>query len=125
MSEIISEKMGVERDKIYGALYARETDTSTAISPFVAIPHIVIEGENRFEIFMARAKKGIEFLDEDDVKAVFILIGTSDERNFHLKALSAIAQVVQGEKFKEIWMKASGENNLRDIVLLSKRHRHN
>ncbi len=126
MADIISKEMDIERQKVYDALHARKKDTSTAITPFVAIPHIIIEGERRFEIFMARVKKGIKFTEEDDdVKAVFILIGTSDERNFHLKALSAIAQIVQGENFRDIWMKASGENNLRDIVLLNKRLRHN
>ncbi|MDA3792188.1 MAG: amino acid permease [Elusimicrobia bacterium] len=125
MADIISKEMDIERQKAYDALHAREKDTSTAISPFVAIPHIVIDGKERFEIFMARAKKGIEFTDQDNIKAVFILIGTPDERNFHLKALSAIAQIVQAENFRDIWMNALRENNLRDIILLGKRARHN
>jgi hypothetical protein len=46
-----------------------------------------------------------------------------DERNFHLRALSAIAQIVQEPHFEEKWMAAEGEEELRDIVLLGERRR--
>ncbi|GAH02944.1 unnamed protein product, partial [marine sediment metagenome] len=76
------------------------------------------------EILVARCKEGILFSNKDKyIKAVFILIGTPDERNFHLKALSAIAQIVQSSKFEDMWLKAKGIENLRDIILLGERHR--
>jgi mannitol/fructose-specific phosphotransferase system IIA component (Ntr-type) len=123
-SENIAGKIGQDPSKIYDALLAREKDTSTVISPFLAIPHIIIEGNNVFEILVARSKQGIHFSETDqNVKAIFILIGTADERNFHLKALSAIAQIVQSPKFEDMWLKAKGIENLRDIILLGERHR--
>ncbi|NQT32778.1 MAG: PTS sugar transporter subunit IIA, partial [Candidatus Omnitrophica bacterium] len=48
---------------------------------------------------------------------------TRDERNFHLRALSAIAQIVQDPRFEKKWMKARSKEALRDIVLLGKRKR--
>jgi mannitol/fructose-specific phosphotransferase system IIA component (Ntr-type) len=55
---------------------------------------------------------------------VFVLAGSADERNFHLRALAAIAQIVQDPHFEEKWMEAKGEEALRDIVLLGERRRH-
>lgn len=120
----ISEDIGHAADDIYQALLKRERDTSTVLSPFLAIPHILIEGTDTFEILVARCRKGILFSNEEKyIKAVFILIGTADQRNFHLKALSAIAQIVQSPKFEDSWLKAKGVDNLRDIILLGKRMR--
>jgi mannitol/fructose-specific phosphotransferase system IIA component (Ntr-type) len=124
-SKAIARDVKKQPDEIFNALLKREKETSTVINPFVAIPHIIVEGNNVFEILVARCKEGILFSDaEKYVKAVFILIGTSDERNFHLKALSAIAQIVQNPKFEKMWMDAKGPDNLRDIILLGERMRH-
>ncbi|KPJ63164.1 hypothetical protein AMJ44_14700 [candidate division WOR-1 bacterium DG_54_3] len=52
-----------------------------------------------------------------------MLLGTKDERNFHLVSLAAIAQIVQEPDFEERWMKAKNKEALRDIVLLGQRKR--
>ena len=55
--------------------------------------------------------------------AVFILVGSRDERNFHLRALSAIAQAVQAADFDKDWLRAKSIDELRDIILLAERRR--
>ena len=68
--------------------------------------------------------KRIVFPDAElPVHDVFVLVGTRDERNFHLKALSAIAQIVQDPAFHGKWMAAKGPEALRDIFLLGDRMR--
>ena len=59
------------------------------------------------------------------VNAVFVLVGTKDERNFHLRALSTIAGIVQDHNFERKWLRAKSEKALRDVVLqrMGKRHR--
>lgn len=52
-----------------------------------------------------------------------MLIGSKDERNFHLRALSAIAQIVQDANFEKNWMSARDEQVLKDILLLTNRKR--
>ena len=52
-----------------------------------------------------------------------MLVGTRDERNFHLRALAAIAQIAQDEDFDKIWLAARNSEELRDIVLLAERKR--
>jgi mannitol/fructose-specific phosphotransferase system IIA component (Ntr-type) len=106
-------------------LWQREKDSSTVISEGLAIPHIILEGEERFEIVLARSRAGIVFPDTDSapVHAVFCLAGTKDQRNFHLQALSAIAQVALKPEFMNKWQRAKDCSGLRDIVLLSRRMR--
>ena len=54
----------------------------------------------------------------------FVIIGTRDERSFHLRVLSAIAEIVQDPKFNKKWTSAKDKESIRDIVLLGKRKRH-
>ncbi len=111
-------------EQIAALLREREVESSTAISGFVAVPHIIIEGHNRFAVMLVRARKGIRFSDRHpSVKAVFVLIGTRDMRNLHLRALAAIAQVVQAPQFEQRWLAAKDAADLRDIVVLSERKR--
>ncbi len=120
----ISEKVKIDKDKLYQAFETREEDSSTVITPYLAIPHVVIPGNKIFEVILVRSNEGIAFSkDSPNVHAVFFLIGSSDERNFHLKALSAIAQIVQHPKFEKRWIKARNIENLRDLILLGKRRR--
>ena len=77
-----------------------------------------------FEVLLARSRQGITFAkDAQPVHAVFVLAGTRDERNFHLRALAAIAQIVQAPAFEKKWLAARGEQALRDVVLLGERQR--
>lgn len=124
MSEKVSRSIDLSREKIIELFREREKEGSTAITPFVAIPHIIIPGSGKFKLVVVRCKEGIKFTEENDkVKAVFVLFGTKDERTFHLKVLSAIAHIVQNPDFERTWINAKDENQLKDIVLLSERKR--
>lgn len=116
--------LGVEPGWLSRRLSERETETSTAISPFLAIPHVVVEGSGRFELALVRAKAGISFSEEaPSVRAVFVLAGSLDERNFHLRALAAVAQLVQEPGFEQRWLCAKSPEAMREIVLLGRRYR--
>jgi len=124
VSDAMSGHLGLVPDEILKAIHEREKQSSTVLRPGLAIPHIVIEGQKIFDILLARSHEGVKFSeDAPHVHAVFVLVGTLDERNFHLRALSAIAQIVQDPGFEEKWSAAEGEEELRDIVLLGERRR--
>jgi len=121
----VSEEIGLAEKDIEDLLWQREKEGTTAITPFVAIPHIIIPGQNRFKLAVVRCAEGAAFTTEhDNVKAVFVLFGTRDERAFHLKALSAIAHIVQTPGFEKMWLEAKDEHQIKDILLLSERKRH-
>ncbi|MBN2711837.1 MAG: PTS sugar transporter subunit IIA, partial [Planctomycetes bacterium] len=71
-----------------------------------------------------RCKGGIVFSELNaPVKTAFALLGSPDERNFHLKALVAIAHIVQEPDFERRWLEARNIDQLRDVILLSRRRR--
>ncbi|MFP4215546.1 MAG: amino acid permease [Phycisphaerae bacterium] len=121
----LAPRLELKPDLIAEKLIQREQEGSTLLGPTLAVPHIVVPGEGHFELLIARAKKGIRFSqDAETVEAIFLLVGSRDERNFHLRALAAIAQTVQDEQFQKRWADAPGPQGLRDVVLLSNRGRH-
>ncbi len=126
--DLAAEKMAgsldISVDNLAARLHGREEESSTLLGPSLAVPHVVVRGQGKFQMLMARAKNGIRFPDDENVNAVFVLAGTKDERNFHLRALAAIAQTVQERKFQRRWKRAKNEQALRDLILLSKRTRH-
>ena len=125
VAERLSGRVQVDRQELFEALLAREKESSTVIAPGLAVPHVVIEGQHVFDIALARSQDGFVFgHDIPLVRSVFVLVGSRDERNFHLQVLSAVAQIVQEPDFRKRWLAARGEQGLRDLVLLGKRKRH-
>ena len=124
VADALSARLDMEPTDLHRLLLDREEESSTVLSPGLAIPHIIIQGEHKFDILLARCREGIAFSeDRPSIHAVFVLIGTKDERNFHLFALSAVAQIVQDSQFDKHWLNAKSKEGLRDIVLLGKRKR--
>ena len=123
-SQILAERLGTEEFVLFEKFLHREGQTSTIIQPGLAIPHIIVEGHNKFDILLVRATAGIIFPSTDEpVKAMFILAGSPDERNYHLRALMAIAQIAQHKDFEHKWLTARDTETMRNLILLSKRKR--
>ncbi len=120
----MAERLNLDAKNLKELLMKRERESGTVLRPGLAVPHVVIEGEGKFDLLLARCKEGIRFpSDPNPVYAAFVLMGTRDERNFHLRTLAAIAQVVQDRSFDKRWKRARGEQALQDVVLLGERHR--
>jgi amino acid transporter/mannitol/fructose-specific phosphotransferase system IIA component (Ntr-type) len=123
-SSFLSGEFGIEEKKLTNLFIKREKESSTIIRPGLAIPHIIVEGQHKFKILLARAKGGIIFSrSQAPVRIAFVLVGTKDERNFHLRALAAIAQIVQHKDFDKHWLAARNVDELKDIILLAERRR--
>lgn len=124
VARTIAPSLAMEADELFDLLMERERTSPTALRPGLAIPHIIIPGTGKFTVNLARCKGGINFSDDTEpVHIVFVLAGTMDERNFHLKALMAIAEITTASGFDELWKKCLTIQGLRDLVLLSKRRR--
>jgi basic amino acid/polyamine antiporter, APA family len=123
-AEKLAPRLNITAGELAEILQKREEENSTVLNPFLAVPHVITEGTGRFELLIARAQQGIEFSSEAPaVQAVFVLAGTADERNAHLRALSAIARVTQNKEFEPAWLEAKNKQILRDLILLSDRRR--
>jgi amino acid transporter/mannitol/fructose-specific phosphotransferase system IIA component (Ntr-type) len=124
VSAILAEKLGTDEYVLFEKFLHREAEGGTVVQPGFAIPHIVVEGEHKFEVLLIRARDGINFPHAPDpVKIMFILAGSKDERNYHLRALMAIAQVSQEKDFEKRWLTARNTEAVRNLILLSTRKR--
>lgn len=120
----LSGRIGVDEGGLLELFQAREARSSTVVEPGLAIPHVIVEGQNRFEVLLVRCREGILFPGHDEpVRVAFVLVGSADERNYHLRALMAVAEIVREDGFIGRWLGAPDSEHLRDIVLLSKRMR--
>lgn len=128
IGEIAGPRWNLEPERMAEKLEARESEASTLLYPGVAVPHavphVILEGNHRFDIILVRDKYGIKWNPQGEVVyTAFILIGTKDERNFHLRCLMWIAQILQDSQFHLQWHRASSPSELRTVVLLAKRRR--
>ena len=106
-------------------LWSREKQSSTAISRFVAVPHLVTSLPNHFGLLCARTPSGIHFSDAfPQVRAVFVLAGSPEQRTLHLQTLAALAQIAMDPIFEAAWMEARKAEQLREVLLLGERRRH-
>ena len=123
-AQALAPKVGIDKQKLYELLLQREKESATIIRPGLAIPHIVVDGERVFEILLVRCKEGVVFSElHEPVRTAFVLLGSADERNYHLRALMSVVHVVSEEDFEKRWFEAINVEQLRDIVLLSRRKR--
>ncbi len=123
-SSLLAQDLGADAKELTQAFIKREKESSTIIRQGLAIPHIIVPGEHKFKILLVRAKQGIIFAESSaPVHIVFVLAGSKDERNFHLRALAAIAQICQQHEFDKNWLSARNIEELRDIILLAERKR--
>jgi len=124
VAAVLAGRLKIDEDRVLELFRQREAQSSTVIQPGLAIPHIIIDGEKIFDMVLIRCKDGAFFPGQDaPVQVVFVLVGTRDERNYHLRALMSIAHIVQEHEFIKRWLAAPDPEHLRDIMLLSKRKR--
>jgi APA family basic amino acid/polyamine antiporter len=117
-------RLNLPPSEVVRLLAERERENTTVLSPHLAIPHLVIPGEHRLDVLIVRSRQGIRFSESaPDVRMVFVIAGTRDERNFHLRTLAAVAQVVLDPGFEQRWLSARNAEALRDLILLGKRRR--
>jgi basic amino acid/polyamine antiporter, APA family len=123
IAQSLEQELSLSEEEIRGKFAERAEQGSCVVTPFVAIPHIIVEGDGLFKILLVRSREGISFETDTSVKAFFVIAGSRDRRNMHLKALAAIAHMVQHPEFEKRWAVAKNEEQLKDILLLSERVR--
>lgn len=124
ISDILSLRLEITPEQVKELLIKREEESHTVIEKGLAIPHIIVPGKKKFEIMLVRARKGIIFsAQEDPVQIIFVLAGSMDERNFHLRVLMAIAQIMRESSFYRNWMRMKNEEALKMLILSSTRKR--
>jgi amino acid transporter/mannitol/fructose-specific phosphotransferase system IIA component (Ntr-type) len=95
ISKIMEKRLDVIEYVLFEKFLHREAEGSTVIRPGLAIPHVIVDGEHKFDVLLVRAADGIDFPHAPDpVRTMFVLAGSEDERNYHLRALMAIERIL-------------------------------
>jgi len=124
VSKLLEPRLDISEYVLFEKILHREAEGGTVVQPGFAIPHIVVEGENKFDILLVRAVDGIDFPNTlDPVNIMFVLAGSQDQRNYHLRVLMAIAQIAQEKDFEKRWIAARDTAAIRNLILLSTRKR--
>ena len=124
IADMLSNRLKVDEELLFKGFIEREKQSGTVIRPGLAIPHVVVPGEKKFDVLLVRCRKGLAFsCAPQPVYTMFVLVGSLDERNYHLRALMAIAQIAQEANFEKKWLAARNTEELRDVILLSARKR--
>lgn len=124
VAETLEGSLDTSRYVLLEKFLHREAEGGTVVQPGFAIPHIVVDGQEKFEVVLVRCREGIDFAHASEpVKIMFVLAGSQDERNYHLRALMAIAQVSQEKDFEQRWLDARDAAGIRNLILLSTRKR--
>lgn len=124
VSKPISNEIDMNEEEVLSRFIKRQEESNTALTDFLAIPHIIIDGTDKFFLKVVRSKDGIKFSEQQkNIKAIFILGGTLDKREMHLKALASIATLVGKKGFEDDWIQAKTIHEIRNLLILSKRIR--
>ena len=120
----LSDKLKIDKNKLYNLLIKKEEDSNVMIHPGIAILSNIIEGRDKFEIIVVRSKKGINlFNDSPLVHAFFVVVSTSEQQSFYMHCLMWIVQIAEKINFEKEWVNAKDSNELHDIILSSWRKR--
>ena len=98
-------------------IFARETESSTAIGMGVAIPHVRLPELPEFFIAFGRHKTGIDYdaLDGAPVQMIFMIGATMDQQKY-LKLIMRISWLVRNQDFRSDIMEASDATALYDVL---------
>ena len=124
IAENLAGRIGLPTEKVYELLLKREQLSATVVRAGLAIPHLILEGMESFQVLVVRSRAGVSFTeDEPPVHAMFVLAASPEERNFYLKALMAIAEIAQEPDFDRKWLAARSSEEVREVVLAAERRR--
>jgi F-type H+-transporting ATPase subunit alpha len=113
---------GTDGREIYEKLITREKGSSTALTSMFALPHIVVEGEKRFQMLVVRSRRGVRFSETAPrVHAMFFLAGSADQRHFHLVVISTLARIVGHPGFEKSWLEAADAGEIRRLIQETRR----
>jgi amino acid transporter len=118
ISEKLSKKLKIDKDKLFMLLTHSKRDSSCMIHPGIAIFSHTIKGRNKFEMLMIRSKMGIKLSDDlDSINTFFIVVSSNDQKQFYLHTLMWIIQITEDEDFEKEWINAKNEDELKKIIL--------
>jgi amino acid transporter/mannitol/fructose-specific phosphotransferase system IIA component (Ntr-type) len=124
IAEKLTGRLNIKIDKLYNLLKKREKDSSAIVHPGISIISNMIRGRDKFAIILVRSRMGIILSDNiDPVHAFFVIVSSSDQKNFYLHSLMWMIQIAEEPDFEKEWINAQDEEDLREVILKAFRKR--
>jgi mannitol/fructose-specific phosphotransferase system IIA component (Ntr-type) len=116
--ERFSKKHPEHADAIREGLLEAGRHGETPAADGIALPHILLEGVEKYELIAARSLSGLHFPGvEKPVDAVFVLLGSKEGPQRHLRMLAGIARRAEEPSFPGAWAEARDVEDLRKLIL--------
>ena len=104
---------------------------ATPVTHGIALPHLRLKGLQQAEMVLVRSKPGVHIIfnnpltdfeqDEETISAVFFLVSPEHDPTQHLRILAQIAGRVDEDDFKDEWLNAQDEQQLKEALLHEER----
>ncbi|MCK9467903.1 MAG: PTS sugar transporter subunit IIA [Porticoccaceae bacterium] len=109
---------GTDSDAIYQKLLERERLGSTGIGSGVAVPHCRVPGCSKITGVLLKLSDQVDFdaIDGKPVDLVFALMVPQEHSDEHLKALAAIAELMQSEEVRQRLRAATSDLDLFNLA---------
>ena len=118
VAEALSARLQLRAHELVDLFVAQRRVQSVAITPQLAIPHLLLDGHGVFELVICRVAGGVA-LESDPRRplAVFVLASSIDQRALHLDTLAAIASIAHRADFATDWLRFPDGESLRTWLL--------
>lgn len=122
---LVAEDPKLDRREVLDALITREDKKSTAVFPFVAVPHAVSDSLSKAAVAIGISRSGIEFepVNPEEssknplVNIVFEILFDGKDAEGHLHVLRDILQLVIKPDFVTSVLKAKSPKEVYDIIV--------
>ncbi|MFO7731246.1 MAG: PTS sugar transporter subunit IIA [Spirochaetia bacterium] len=103
---------------LYKRLDQRESLGSTGFGEGVAIPHCAIDNLDDFVLGLMVSSRGVDFgsIDGNPVQLFFLIIGPTEQRNRHIKILSAISKMVKTPGAVDNLLRLQDRNKIEQLL---------
>lgn len=111
LAEAAGRKLGLDPERVYEGLLAREAAGSTGVGQGVAVPHARLPIARMVGVFL-RLDQPVDFesVDERPVDLVFALFAPEDATVEHLRALAKVSRLLRQSELREHLRKARTED---------------
>ena len=121
---LVAKNPGLNRKEAMDALIAREEKMSTAVFPFVAVPHALCSSAGDTLVAVGISRPGIEFEspepetnpDHPVVNVIFEILFEEKDTETHIHVLRDILQIVSNPDFVKNVLQAKTSQEVYDLI---------
>ena len=121
---LVAKNPKLDRREAMNALIQREDKMSTAVLPFVAVPHALCSSAENTLVAMGISKSGIEFESPDPaadprhpvVNIIFEILFEEKDTETHLQVLRDILELVSNPDFVKNVLQAKTSQEVYDLI---------